>query len=92
MSKKAFVVILILSVVVWYISRYIVPLYEIFIQRQFKINIFGDSCLSTGYPLSYCADNNFSLVLVGSLNIAIWFVIIWLIWKIISYFSGRVKQ
>lgn len=89
MSKKAFVVILVLSVVVWYVSRYIVPLYEIFIQKQFKINIFGDSCLSTGYPLSYCADNNFSLVLVGSLNIAIWFVVIWITWKVLQKITSK---
>lgn len=89
MSKKAFVVVLVLSVVVWYVSRYIVPLYEIFIQKQFKINIFGDSCLSTGYPLSYCADNNFSLVLVGSLNIAIWFVVIWATRKVLQKLTSK---
>lgn len=84
MSKKSLVIILILSVVVWYISRYIVALYEIFILKRFQISLFGDSCLSTGYPLSYCADNNFSLVLIGMINIVLWFLIIWGIWKVIS--------
>lgn len=83
MTKKSFVVILILGTVMWYISRYIVTLFDVFILKNFTIDLFGSSCLPTGYPLFYCADNALSLVLIGFINISIWFIVIWGIWKVL---------
>jgi len=83
MTKKSLVVILILSVSAWYISRYIGTLFDVFILNHFAIDIFGSSCLPTGYPLFYCADNAFILALIGSINIISWFVVIWGIWKML---------
>lgn len=84
MTKKSFVVILILSVVTWYISRYVVALFNIFILKNIAIDIFGSGCLPTGYPLFYCVDNRLSLILISLINISIWFIIIHALWKLIK--------
>lgn len=87
MTKKSFVFILALSVIIWYISRYIIALFDVFILKHFAIDIFGSSCLPTGYPLFYCADNTLSLTLIGLINILIWFLVIWGVWKFLIHKS-----
>ncbi len=84
MTKKSFVIILILSVAVWYISRYLVALFNIFILKNIAIDIFGSGCLPTGYPLFYCVDNALSLILISLINILVWFVVIRALWKLIK--------
>ncbi len=83
MTQKSFIVTLGVSIAIWYISRYIVVLYEIFILNDFKINIFGDSCLSTGYPVYSCVDNNLTLIVLSIVNIIIWYGVIWAVLKMI---------
>ena len=79
MNKKSFVVILVLSVVVTYIGAYIDFAFNI---TTGKIGIpFGFSSVSL---LGSSTDYTIFL-----LDIVFWFVIIWIIWKLISYFSGR---
>ncbi|MBI3103918.1 hypothetical protein HYZ05_03175 [Candidatus Daviesbacteria bacterium] len=79
MSKKAFVVILVLSVVVTY-------------GMAFVDDVINPTKNPTGLPFSFASFNflggsNDNLMLV--LDITFWFVVIWGIWKAISYFSGR---
>ena len=71
MSKKAFVVILVLSVVVTYAAAFV-------------DEIINTSKNTTGLPFGFASfnflggsTNNLMLVL----DIAFWFVILWLIWK-----------
>jgi hypothetical protein len=92
MSVKEFVVILGLSVVVWYGSRYVKALFDVFIISDFNIDIYGSSCLPTGYPLFYCADNSLSLMLLGGINVAVWFVTLLLIWKLFLHFKKSLKK
>lgn len=82
-SPKAFIVILLLSVVVTYGAAFVEGL------------IGGHFLAYGGVPFRFASGsflggstNNFLLIL----DIAFWFVAIWGIWKIISYFSGRAKQ
>jgi len=89
MTKKSFVVILILSVIVWYISRYIVALFGVFILKNFNATFYESGCSPTGYPLFYCVDNNLSLILVSFINIAFLFLIIWKVWKILPKLFKR---
>ena len=82
MSKKSFLIIFGLSVMVTYGVAVV----------DFVLNITSGKI---GIPFGFS-----SLSLMGSstdytvffLDIACWFVIIWIIWKVISYFSGRVGQ
>jgi len=78
MSKKAFVVILVLSVVLNYTAGFVDAL-------QNNTLLAGES----GFPFK---DSRGTLFGKGSidytmmlLNIAFWFVVIWIIWKVISY-------
>lgn len=79
MSKKVFVVTLILSVVVTY-------------GVAFVDDVINTSKNPTGLPFGFASFNflggsNDNIMLL--LDIAFWFVVIWVIWKVISYFSGR---
>lgn len=79
MSKKSFVVILILSLVVTYGAAYL----------DFVFNITtGAVGLPFGFSyfnfLGSSTDQKAFL-----LDIVFWFGVIWLIWKAISYFFGR---
>lgn len=83
MSKKAFVVILVLSVVVTYGAAFVDALMNTSANQAGLPFKFGS------YALFGTASTNF---LTLFLDIIFWFAVIWGIWKIISYFSGRVKQ
>ena len=79
MSKKAFVVILILSVVVTY-------------GAAFVDDIINSSKHTTGLPfgfasLNFLGGSTDGLMLI--LDITFWFVIIWIIWKAIARLFGR---
>lgn len=85
MSKKAFVVILVLSVVVTYGVAFIDDL------RRNSL-LAGEG----GVPFRFSSGTLFGS---GSINylmllidIAFWFVVIWIIWRIISYLAGRVGR
>ena len=77
MTKKAFVVILILSVVMTYGASTVDSLLN-------NTLLAGES----GFPFKYSRGTLFGKGSIDGLmmliNIAFWFVIIWLIWKAIS--------
>lgn len=83
MSKKSFVVILILSVVVTYGAAYVDAMMNTSANRAGIPFKFGS------YVLFGEARTNY---LVLALDIIFWFVVLWGIWKAISYFSGRAGQ
>lgn len=80
MSKKAFVVILVLSVVV----TYGVALVDAVMNTS--ANQAGLPFKFGSYVLFGEANTNYPVLI---LDIAFWFVVIWIIWKTISYISGR---
>lgn len=82
-SPKAFVVILVLSVVVTYGVAFVDALMNTSANQAGLPFKFGT------YTLFGTAGTNY---LTLFLDIVFWFVVIWGIWKIISYFSGRAKQ
>lgn len=89
MSKKGFFLILGLSVGIWFISILIQSYTEAFISGKVGYSFFGSSCYPTGYPFAKCVnefENPFGLYLI---NIIFWFIVIWLIWKVIF---KRVKR
>lgn len=74
MSKKSLVIILILSVVVTYVAAFV-------------DDIINPSKHTTGLPFGFASFNflggsNDSLMLI--LDVAFWFVIIWVLWKIVQ--------
>lgn len=83
MSKKAFVVILVLSIVVTYGVAFVEGL------------MGGHFLAYGGVPFrfaygSFLGGSTDTLMLL--LDIAFWFVVIWVIWKAIAYLSGRAGQ
>lgn len=81
MTKKSFVVILILSIIFWIISAFL----QGFLGTLFNFNLLAGSCQVTGYPLAFCI-NSYGGLPIGYylLNIMLWFVIIWGIWKVLQ--------
>lgn len=78
MSKKAFVVILILSVIVTYVVAIIDAI------MNTNANQAGLPFKFGSYTLFSTATTNYPFLL---LDIAFWFVIIWVIWKILLKLS-----
>lgn len=84
MTKKAFVVILGISVAIWYLSRVAQALTELYILESPSISLYPTSNNETGYPIALNlsqSDNN--LYFYYLINIAFWFVVIWGIWKVL---------
>ena len=79
MSKKSFIIILVLSVVVTYGVAFI----------AFATGIYK---LANGFPFSFTsfnflgAETDLTMLI---LDIAFWSATIWVIWKAISYLFGR---
>ena len=85
MSKKSFVVILILSVVIWYISRIAQALVEMFILNIPSISPYPTSNTETGYPVALNLNEpNNTIYVYYIINIAFWFLFIWGVWKILQ--------
>lgn len=88
-SKKRFLVILGLSVLVWFISGLI----QLFDPRdwQYHFSLSGSSCTVTGYPLSKCYSDYESIKIWGTclFNIFFWFWIIQLLSSFIFRSSKR---
>ena len=78
MSKKSFLIILVLSLVVWFLSVVLQGL----LGTLFSFNPLSGGCHVTGYPLAVC-DNSYEELPFGYyiLNIGFWFLVIWLTWK-----------
>lgn len=77
MSKKAFVVILVLSVVVTYVAAFVEVLLSGSVvagKSGFPLR-FGVSSLFGGSSIDY------TMLLV---DIAFWFVVLWVIWKVLQ--------
>ena len=81
MTKKSFVVILILSVIVTYLAAFVDEM----------VNLSKNP---TGFPFGFASfnflggsNNNFMLVL----DIAFWFVVIWGVWKLLQKVLGKRK-
>lgn len=88
MSKKAFLIILVLSVVVWYISRFIQSYTAYFFNNGgFS---FGSGCAATGLPVALCI-NEYDSSKYGYylLNIGLWFVIFSVIRKVSRKVTGK---
>lgn len=79
MTKKAFVVILILSVVVTYLTQVV----QVFLGGS--CSVFAGEC---GFPLSFSSSSFLGTPKIKPalflLNVIFWFVIIWGIWKILK--------
>jgi len=76
MSKKSFILILVLSVIFWITSGAI----------QFIISFSPySSCELTGYPIALCINPQsiFTIISIYVVNIALWFLAIWIIWQLI---------
>lgn len=68
-----------MSVVVWYISRIVQALIG------FTISLYSSSVAETGYPIALNIDKtNIAFYIFCTINIVIWFVILFGIWKLIK--------
>ena len=79
MSKKALVVILVLSVVVTYVAAFV----------DFAFNI---STGAVGLPFGFSRFNFFGAETDQTallLNIVFWFAIIWIIWKVLQKITSK---
>ena len=80
MNKKEFIVILLFSVVVWFLSTIFKAL------LNFQIDLYGPSrmTIETGYPLAYEVNaDSFMRFIYYAINITFWFIITSLFWKFI---------
>ncbi|OGH49808.1 MAG: hypothetical protein A3H17_03510 [Candidatus Levybacteria bacterium RIFCSPLOWO2_12_FULL_37_14] len=85
MTKKSFVVILILSVVVWYLSRIVQALMELLILKTASISPYPTSNIETGYPIALnLSQSNTSIYFYYMVNITFWFLLILGVWRIIK--------
>ncbi len=85
MTKKSFIVIAILSVATWYLSRIIQALMELFILKTASISPYPTSNTETGYPIALNLNqSNSSIYFYYIVNIAFWFLLILGAWRIIK--------
>lgn len=85
MTKKIFVVILVLSVIIWHFSRIVQALVEMFIFNIPSISPYPTSNTQTGYPIPLNLDQlDNSRNIYYLLNISFWFVVIWGAWKLLQ--------
>ncbi|OGG31315.1 hypothetical protein A3A63_04175 [Candidatus Gottesmanbacteria bacterium RIFCSPLOWO2_01_FULL_46_9] len=77
MTKKSFVVILILSVIIWIVSG--------IIQFMISFNPYS-SCALTGFPMASCLNSasKLRIICIYIFNIVFWFLVIWCIWKVLK--------
>ena len=93
MTKKTFVVILVLSVVIWHFSRIAQALVEMFILNVPSISPYPTSNTQTGYPIPLNLnqiDNSRHIYYL--LNISFWFIVIWGVWKLLQKTSKKKKE
>ena len=77
MTKKSFVIILVLSVGLWYISRIVQALAEIYIFNRPFISLYPTSNIETGYPISLnLSSHDSNRYIYYFINIALWFLVI----------------
>lgn len=90
MSKKAFIIILVLSVVIWYISRVVQALIEVYILKTSQISLYPSSISETGFPIARnMSQSENSYYFICILNIILWFIILFGIWKLIKKNSTK---
>lgn len=82
MSKKSFVIILGLSIIVWIISG--------FIQFMTSLNLYS-SCGLTGFPINLCIEKSsqINILVIYLANIFFWFIILFIIWKLLTKILGK---
>lgn len=81
MSKKVFFIILVLGVIIWFVSA----LSQGILGTLFDFNPLAGSCQVTGFPFATCTNSYDGLpIAYYLLNIAFWFGIIWVIWKVLQ--------
>lgn len=84
-SKKRFLIVLGLSVMIWVVSGFV----QVFTNRgEFGSYVFGTGCELTGYPISLCvsANDRPKLILVIIANVTLWFWVTHLFW---NWFNKR---
>ena len=90
MTIKSFVIILVLSAGLWYISRIVQALAEIYIFNRPSISLYPTSNIETGYPISLnLSSHDSNRYIYYFINIALWFLAIFGIQKLL--FKKRSK-
>lgn len=85
MSKKAIIVLLVLSVVTWFVTRILQTIISYSLNSR-GISFSGSNCSATGYPIALCTDEDISIYMYYLANIVFWFLILWLLWWVIRKF------
>lgn len=92
MTKKSFVVILVLSVLIWHFSRIMQALVEMFILKIPSISVYPTSNSETGYPIALnLSKYDNSIYFYYVINIAFWFLVIWGVWQLLQKASKKKK-
>ena len=90
MSKKTYIVIGVLSVVIWYISRIVQAIWEALIVSKFSVSVYSGECSATGYPIPLCINRGDNILpIYHFINISFWFMFIFGIWKLIRKTSKK---
>jgi len=77
-NEKSLIVVLVLSIVIWFISGIIQACIELFVYGYIMYSFFGAGCIVTGYPFAVCANEFDNTHYVYSIiNILFWFGVIW---------------
>ncbi|MDO8570796.1 MAG: hypothetical protein Q7R97_04395 [Candidatus Daviesbacteria bacterium] len=83
LELNKFIIFLVLSVVVWYISRVIQALVEVFVFKNSSISLYSTSISETGYPIAQNISQTDNIYyLICAINIILWFIILFGIWKL----------
>ncbi|PIZ66488.1 hypothetical protein CO051_03535 [Candidatus Roizmanbacteria bacterium CG_4_9_14_0_2_um_filter_39_13] len=89
MSKKTYIVIGVLSVVIWYISRIVQALVDIIFFDRLSVSFFPSSNVETGYPIALNLNSyNEIYYIYFIINISFWFVLLLGVRKLIKRTFG----
>jgi hypothetical protein len=94
MRIKEFIVILGLSVVVWYGSRIAQALVELTILETSSVSFYsGTSVVETGYPIALNISKSDSMLyFYYGINVIIWFFAILGLWKLFLHLKKTSKS
>lgn len=90
MNKKILFIALMLSIILWFASRYVQTLVAVFIIQGPSVSFFAPECSATGYPVAICVDaSENSKYIYYLINIVFWFIILFGIWKLFRKFTAK---